>query len=71
MRSAERITSSGRNSRIGVFRARIWRPIAACSRTRRAAKRLEDLGVAGLTGQRVEVDDGPVELGVDVDRRDA
>ena len=34
-------------------------------------KRLEDLGVAGLAGQRVEVDDGPVQVGVDVDRGDA
>ena len=34
MRSAERITSSGRNTRIGVFLARIWRAIDDCSRTR-------------------------------------
>ena len=66
-----RITSSGRNCRIGVLRAWIWRPTAACRRTRQAAERLQHLGVAGLAGEGVVVDDGAVEVGVDVDRRDA
>ena len=68
MRSARRMTSSGRNSStassgLDLAADRRLQPHAG------AAEGLEDLGVAGLAGQRVEVDDGPVEVGVDVDRR--
>ncbi len=70
IRSADRNATSGRKSRIGVFLARIWLAIDACRRIRWSAERVDDLGVAFLAGQRVEVDVGPVELVVDLDARD-
>ena len=67
MRSAARITSSGRKSSTGVFFARIWRLIEDWMRRRCCSRRSRIGGVAVLAGERVEVDDGPVELVVDVD----
>ena len=70
MRSAARITSSGRKSSTGVFFARIWRLIDAWIRLRCAVEDLDDLGVTVLAVERVEVHDRPVELVVDVDGGD-
>ena len=69
MRSAARIVSSGLNVRIGVFFDRTWRPTDAAAAPGGSAERREDVGVAVLAEQRIEVDDRPVHLRVDVDRR--
>ena len=67
IRWAERITSSGRNTRTGVFFVRIWRLIDDWIR-RRCSSRTSRIGASPSSpSQRVEVHDGPVELVVDVD----
>ena len=70
MRSAARITWSGRKSRIGVFLARICLLIDALQAPAVIAERHEDPLVALGAGERVEEHDRPVELVVDVDRGD-
>ena len=67
MRSAARITSSGRKSSTGVFFARICRLIDDWMRRRWLSRHLDGSRVAVLPAERVEVDDRPVELVVDVD----
>ena len=70
MRSAARITSSGRKSSTGVFLALIWRLIDDWMRRRCPSSTSTIVGVTVLALQRVEVHDRPVELVVDVDGRD-
>ena len=69
MRSAERMTSSGRKLRMGVFLVRICRAMEAWSRTPVLAEHSDDVLVGIGSVERVEEHDRPVELLIDVDLR--